>query len=183
MAGITTFSSGFPLQITGGGFGRPDVIGDPVLPENYRVIGDGVTAYPPPDGTKIVVPRNSLLYFDPNAFRNRVIQIPTGYVADPYFYGTAPTYFSNLRIFGMNDTNLSLAREFVFRERFHAQLRGEAFNAFNHTIFGAPDRSFGGTNLNPAAGPLGSNTSSTFGTVDINSLNLQPRQVSVRLSF
>ena len=83
-----------------------------MLPENYRVIGDGVTAFPPPDGTKIVVPRNRLLYFDPNAFRNRVIQIPTGYVADPYFYGTAPTYFFNLRMFGMNDTNLSLAREF-----------------------------------------------------------------------
>lgn len=88
-------------------------------------------------------------------------------------------------MFGRNDTNMSISKQFEIRERFRIQLRGEAVNVFNHTIFGAPDRSFGGTNLNPATGVLGASTSSTFGTVDINSLNISPRymQVSMRIVF
>ncbi len=44
LAGISAFSDGFPIGITGGGSGRPNVIGNPVLPAKDQIVGDGKTA-------------------------------------------------------------------------------------------------------------------------------------------
>lgn len=60
---VATFSSGLPLGISGGGFGRPDLVGDPVLPKQYRCYGDGKTACPLPDGSTIVVPAGTSALF------------------------------------------------------------------------------------------------------------------------
>ncbi len=48
-----------------------------------------------------------------------------------------------IRAPGLVDFDLSLARTFQLRERFHAELRGDFFNAFNHTNFGLPNTSYG----------------------------------------
>jgi hypothetical protein len=48
--------------------------------------------------------------------------------------------------------DLSLVREFHFRERFRFQFRAEAFNLFNHPNLGLPNNAIG----NAAVGIIGS---------------------------
>jgi hypothetical protein len=60
----------------------------------------------------------------------------------PYALGTAPRTLPNLRAPGINIANLSLFKEFPmskFREAMRLEYRLEAFNAFNHPHFCAPD--------------------------------------------
>lgn len=139
VSGITTFQSGLPLAITGGsGFSRPDVIDDPVLPEQFRCFGDGVTACPLPDGSTIVVPNRRRLYFNPRAFRGRTVTIAEGASAgqirnDLYWYGTSPRYSDRLRGTGQANFDLTFWREFAFGENKRLELRAEAINVFNRT--------------------------------------------------
>jgi Carboxypeptidase regulatory-like domain len=64
---------------------------------------------------------------------------------NPGLYANNPTgKFGNaghnsLRAPGYFDVDLAVTREFRFVERFTLQARGEAFNAFNHPNFGAPN--------------------------------------------
>lgn len=194
VSGLTTFSAGLPLSITGGtGFGRPDLVGDPVLPKEYRVYGDGVTPHPLPDGTTIVVPKNRYLYFNPHAFAGRTLTVPvagktgTQVVGDLYWYGTSPRFFSNLRGWGVNNWNISVDRSFAIRERIKVAFSAQAVNAFNRKEFADSgiDKGFGGTNLLPSNGPLGQSTSATFGTIDITQTGRTPRymQLVLRLNF
>ncbi len=194
IAGVTTFSSGLPLAIAGGGFGRPDLIADPVLPRQYRVFGDGRTPVSLPDGTSVVVPNRRLLVFNPNAFRNRVVStanpsVPGATILqnDQYWYGTAPRFLDDLRSFGINNWNLTLSKTIPMGERWRAELRAEAVNAFNRTEFGAGgiDRNFGAANLNPNQGVLGSSTNANFGTADITAIGRTPRylQMVLRIQF
>jgi hypothetical protein len=44
---------------------------------------------------------------------------------------------------GLTITDFSLLREFRFTERIRLQLRGEFFNALNHTNLGLPGHTFG----------------------------------------
>jgi hypothetical protein len=48
---------------------------------------------------------------------------------------------------GMVNFDLSLARNFRITERLNAELRGEFFNAFNHTNLGLPGSTFGSSNF------------------------------------
>ena len=63
--------------------------------------------------------------FDPSAFRAPLAGT----------YGNAPRSFA--RLFGRNQTNLSLIKNIYFdrEDRVKVQLRAEAFNVFNHTQF------------------------------------------------
>jgi trimeric autotransporter adhesin len=188
LAGIASFSAGLPLTITGGGFGRPDLISDPFLPKEYRCFGDGVTPCKLPDGSSVVVPNRRMLYFNPKAFRNRTIQTPTQILNDVYWYGTSPRFLSRLRTPGVNNWNMTVSRDFAFGENGpRLEFRAEAVNVFNRTEFGPGgiNRDLGSANLNPANGPLGQSTSATFGTLDINNLGRTPRymQLSLRIMF
>ncbi len=51
--------------------------------------------------------------------------------------------------------DFSLMRNFKFHERYNLQMRGESFNAFNHTNFSAPGGTFGGAGFGTisASGP------------------------------
>jgi hypothetical protein len=194
VSGLSTFSAGLPLSITGGsGFGRPDIIGDPVLPKEYRVYGDGVTPHPLPDGTTIVVPKNRYLYFNPHAFAGRVLTVPntngvgTQVVNDLYWYGTSPRFLSDLRGWGTNNWNMSVDRTFAIRERLRLSFSAQAVNVFNRKEFAdtGVDKGFGSANLVPANGKLGQSTSATFGTIDITQTGRTPRylQLVLRLTF
>jgi len=69
----------------------------------------------------------------------------------------------------VNELNLGLYKNFKFVEKVKAQFRFEAFNAFNHPRFGAP-------NTNP--------TSANFGRVDPTQLNnARQIQMALKLSF
>jgi hypothetical protein len=60
-----------------------------------------------------------------------------------------------LRAAGLVNLDFSALREFKFTERIHLQLRGEFFNALNHTNFGLPGLTFGASNFGivSSAGP------------------------------
>jgi hypothetical protein len=197
VSGTTTLQDGFPLGISGGTFGRPDIVGNPVLPSKYQCIGNGHTACPLPDGTSVVVPFGQKLYFNPHAFVQRTVTIQGGPNAGsvqtvPYYWGTSGRLLSYLRGYGVNNWDMSLAREFTYKERLKITFRMDALNAFNH--FQPSDSNTnknigGGINLNPALGPVGASTSSSFGTTNLdpsaNTTALLPRnlQLSLRVSF
>jgi hypothetical protein len=177
--------------------GRPDIIGNPVLPSKYQCIGDGHTACPLPDGTSVVVPFGRKLYLNPHAFVQRTVVVQGGPNAGsvqtvPYYWGTSPRLLSYLRGYGVNNWDLSLAREFKYRERWTLTFKVDALNAFNHfqPNDGNTNKGLGGgINLNPAAGPIGASTSPSFGTTNLDpngySAAILPRnlQLSLRLSF
>ena len=56
---------------------------------------------------------------------------------------------------GLVNFDFSIMRNFQFGERYRLQVRGEAFNAFNHTNFAAPGGTFGGPGFGTisASGP------------------------------
>jgi hypothetical protein len=197
LSGTITWQSGFPLGISGGAFGRPDIIGDPVLPPKYRCIGDGHTACPLPDGSSVVVPFGRELYFNPHAFVQRTVTISSGSNAGsiqpvPYYWGTSGRLLSYLRGYGVNNWELSLARDFALHDRIHLVLRADALNALNHfqPNDGNTNKGIGtGINLSPAAGPIGTSTDPSFGTTNLDPNGhpaaILPRnlQLSLRLTF
>jgi hypothetical protein len=117
IAGITDISSGQPVARVVSGASNiaatigqyPNVVSDP----NAGLAGtiDPVSGLP--------------FIFDPKAF--------TAPLAGTY--GNAPRAFA--RLFGRNQTNLTLTKNIYFDndDRFRLQLRAEAFNVLNHTQF------------------------------------------------
>jgi hypothetical protein len=80
-----------------------------------------------------------------------------------------PTRWGNVRASRVNELNLGLYKNFKLVEKVKVQFRFEAFNAFNHPRFGAP-------NTNPA--------SSNFGRVDPVQLNnARQIQMALKVSF
>jgi hypothetical protein len=89
--------------------------------------------------------------FDPN--RDRYLRPASEFPAQPaHLYGNVTRYNPKLRSFWGQSENISLAKMFQITESVRIDLRGEAFNVFNRTIFGT-----GSTNLN--AGNFGQVTS------------------------
>ncbi|MBI1353132.1 MAG: carboxypeptidase regulatory-like domain-containing protein [Acidobacteria bacterium] len=92
---------------------------------------------------------------------------------DKSIFPTQPTDFGNatrhnpkLRSFPLFNENISLAKTFAVTEKFRLDLRGEAFNLLNRTVF-----SVGSTNIN----------SNTFGVVT-SQVN-QPRSMQIGLKL
>ncbi len=86
-------------------------------------------------------------------------------VANPYFYGTSPRLFSDLRAPGAANWDLNVSRTISLVERLKLEIRADAYNAFNRVQMGAPTVGFGGPNLTtPSA--IGMNTSTSFGTIN-----------------
>jgi hypothetical protein len=144
ISGITRFQSGAPLDmpylgmanlisgadLTGGGDGwRPVIVGNPVIAKGQR---------------------SFYRYFNPAAFA-----APFG----PYRSGNAPATFA--RGPGINNWDLAIARQFRFKmgeKGMVFTVRGEAFNAFNHT-------QFSGVNVTPIFDQTGAQVNPAFGQV------------------
>jgi hypothetical protein len=93
-----------------------------------------------------VEPRNLVQAFDVTRFeRASANQLSQN-------YRTFPQMFNNLRSDAANNVDLSMLKNFHLTERIYAQLRFEAFNAFNRAQFAAP-------NLSPTSSAFGSITS------------------------
>jgi len=75
-----------------------------------------------------------------------------------YTYGNVGRVLPDVRTPGVVNIDFSLIKNTHLTERINLQLRGEAFNIANHVNLGLPNASF-------SPGPLGTNVSSTFGTV------------------
>ncbi|MEK6396778.1 MAG: TonB-dependent receptor, partial [Terriglobus sp.] len=133
----TQFQSGLPLGIgSNGGFGRPDLVDNPVLDKAYRCVGPKSCALP--GGSTITVPAGRMLYFNPQAYRNRVVRFGATAGAnagrfgeDVYWYGTAPRLSSSLRGWGLNNTDIALSRQVPLSETVSFNLRMDAVNIFN----------------------------------------------------
>jgi outer membrane receptor protein involved in Fe transport len=80
-----------------------------------------------------------------------------------------PTRWANVRASRVNVLNLGIYKNFRLREAWKIQVRGEAFNAFNHPRFGGPNTDPGSAN---------------FGVVDPSQQN-QPRvlQLAIKINF
>lgn len=65
---------------------------------------------------------------------------------------TFPTKFSNLRQDAMNNFDSSIIKNIPITERVNFQLRGEAFNTFNHAVFARPEISPTNTNFGTITG-------------------------------
>ena len=83
-----------------------------------------------------------------------------------FTYGNSPRMLSNLRSPGFISSDLSGIKNIPIHDRISAQLRGEAFNLFNHPTFGPPDTTLGDGN-----------------TGIINSQVNLPRQIQVALKI
>ncbi len=117
IAGITDITSGQPVaRVVSGASNVAAVIG-----QYPNVISD------PNAGRAISVdPVSGLPFiFDPSAFANPLAGN----------YGNAPRAFA--RLFGRNQTNLTLTKNIYFdrEDKVRLQLRAEAYNVFNHTQF------------------------------------------------
>ncbi|MCX6633577.1 MAG: carboxypeptidase regulatory-like domain-containing protein [Acidobacteria bacterium] len=83
-------------------------------------------------------------------------------------YRTFPTQFNNLRLDGTSNLNISVTKDFSFREKAKLQFRADAFNACNHALFG-------GANLTV--------TSAAFGVISNTTNAPRAIQGALRLTF
>jgi len=82
--------------------------------------------------------------------------------------GNSPRHFSNLRGDGIRNLDMSLSKEFKFREDMLLQVRAEMFNVANHQRFAFPD--------------VGSGDGS-FGNVTSTTNNYRRMQFGARFQF
>jgi hypothetical protein len=142
--GITLLQTGPPLQISGGndpgafaGTTRPNWNGRNASKDGR--IEDRLGAA-----------------FDTSAFT----------INAPFTFGNAPRLMPNLRGPRATNFDISLFKNIPISDRFRAQFRAEAFNAFNHVQFGIPTTAI---------------TSNTFGR--ITSQQNSPRDVQLALKL
>ena len=86
----------------------------------------------------------------------------------PFTFGNAPRYVGEVRADSTNNIDLGIHKTFRLTEAVSLQFRGEAFNAFNHNQFNAPQRNF---------------TSNTFGQVTSSRSTPRNIQLALRLWF
>ncbi len=127
----TTFSDPGPSGAGDAGYVRADLVGNSVgtlNPKSFQTLGGNAGNY----------------WFNPANFSNTNLlnldQIARNNAANlPYYtYGTLPRNAFR----GPGDTNLDLAvsKHFLFKEgKLDLELRGDAFNVFNHAQFNNPD--------------------------------------------
>ena len=164
LSGIYTAQSGAPtgvsyaysptVDITGSSTdtGRVIIVGDATLPKSQRSINE--------------------------AFNTAAIAAPSPAMctnANPPFLCWGNANKDVFRGPGINNFDMSLFKNMPFSERWHAQLRLEAYNVFNHTQF---------TTVNTSAtfSAAGAQTNGTFGqyTAAANARNLQ---LALRITF
>jgi hypothetical protein len=147
VAAIQIYSSGFPIAL-----GRNNPL--PIFNAITRPVIDSY------DGWRAPIKGDK---FDPNV--DRFLQPASQFPSQPsYVFGNVTRYNPKVRAFWNKTENISLAKSFHITETVRVDLRGEAFNLFNRTIFGT-----GSTNLN----------SGSFGLVTNQSNS--PRQMQVGL--
>lgn len=121
ISGLTKLQTGAPYEVgfSVPGYGNPQLTGSYTEPARVQVVGN------PYAGTS----DSPYFRLNPNAFGPAT---PTNPGSLGLGEGRNPFYGP-----GMNDTDLSIQKSFVIKERFQIQLRMDAFNAFNHPQFNA----------------------------------------------
>ena len=152
--GTTIYQNGFPLWIYQ--TNQNSVIGAGEQRPNATGISPGMSGSP-----------ESLQndYINPAAFS----------LAPAFTFGNVSRNIGNR---GPAEANwdLSVFKNFTFKERFRAQFRGEALNAFNTPLFANPNTLFQG--VNAAGQPIGN-----FGRLVYQTNTARELQLGVRLMF
>ncbi|HEX4808073.1 MAG TPA: carboxypeptidase regulatory-like domain-containing protein [Bryobacteraceae bacterium] len=174
---IVTWRTGFPLDVLAGlnttntdpgpaGDGEPGLVRADLVTPTVGIYN--------PRTNQTVNGNTGNYYFNPNALSNsRLLNLDTTAQNDPasligqFTEGTLGR--NALRGPGLINTNVTLAKHFIFGEKFTAELRLDVFNVFNHTNFDNPI-----TNIN----------SSQFGQITTANTN-GPRilQIALHLQF
>jgi len=122
--GVFSYQSGLPIPTPSPATSRVPIFAGAIRPN--RVAGvSALTAAATSD-------------FDPN--RDRYLNSAAWVSPDPFTFGNAPGV-SEVRVERMLNEDLSLLKNTKISERFNLQFRAEAFNIFNRTVFGFPNRS------------------------------------------
>lgn len=148
LAAIQVYNSGTPIELTRN---NP-------LPIFNGITRPTISTY---DGWRAPITGDK---FDPAV--DRFLQPASFFGTQPADFGNATRHNPKVRTFWGTSENVSVARTFNISEKIRIDLRGEAFNIFNRTIFGT-----GNLNLNNGA----------FGVVN-NQAN-DPRQMQVGLKL
>ena len=147
IAGIVRFSSGLPLQFT--------------VPNSLSTYGFAVLR---PDIANLKDLNVSNQTPD-NWFNTAAVKAPA-----PFTIGNAPRWVPNIRFGPSRQADISLSKNFRYREWLTAQIRAEAFNISNTPQFGRANTNLGDSN---------------FGKVTGLAPGSNPRQIqmAVRVSF
>jgi len=93
-----------------------------------------------------------------------------------YHIRTFYTTFPNLRQDAINQWDVSILKRFDFGESRFFELRGEAYNLVNHSVFGAPGQT-------SSAGPVVAATNSSFGLITFQDNRSRSLQLGARFVF
>lgn len=159
---IHVYTSGQPIQLTGGGIGLGGRSAAVVKTLDNWVVDI-------PDNPNIRASSGYTSYFAPlcsiAAFCNAA---GTAVVSQAQVFGQAPRFNSKARRMNNLNENLSLQKSFQMTERFKLDFRWEMFNIFNRVVFNAPDSSI---------------TSSTFGRITSQFNTPRQMQFGLKLYF
>jgi hypothetical protein len=138
--GITTFQGGEPLHITTATSG----------------LNNNGPANVPDLTCKVSYPKTVAEWFNTGCFANPAL----------YTFGNAGN--TPVRSPGLNNWDLSLAKDTSLRESLHLKIEAGFFNAWNHPHFGSPNSTFG---------------TGSFGTITYDQLPPREIQLGAKLSF
>lgn len=138
ISGITSFISGAPynpgFSVSSGG-GNQNITGSYTEGARLRLLGNPMTGLSDP-------------YHRLNASDFALPLVGSIGLESGYNYLTGP---------GINNWDLSIQKEFAIKERVHIQLRGDAFNVWNHTQFNGINATLNASTLASAYSNLAEN--------------------------
>jgi hypothetical protein len=195
---VFMWQQGFPLSPTGANGnsldGRPDRNPAPneplVLPKSLQGWYDGKKSVTLPDGRIYTPCAQCYLQFNPDAFVGETLTTANGgHQANLFWWGNAAIDYGGLRGPGRSNLDLTLSRDFRFRERYSISFMANVTNVFNHTQYrpGTFNMALGGIQVSdiPAQGVVAGEgqSASTYGSHNMNTFD--PRQVilEMRLRF
>jgi hypothetical protein len=192
--GVTEMDeSGYPLDIydddAGALNGRPNRAPNEqlLLPKVDQKWYNGTTPVTLPDG-RIVTPCNfCFLKYNPDAFIGAYIANPTSagkYLNDTYWMGNSALNYSTVRDPSINNTNLTIRRNFKVTEKLAVELQANATNLLNHPNIKTYTADPGSMNLTASTTTntsLGQGTnSSNYGTHGLT--DFDNRQIEFQLN-
>ncbi|MFN7929927.1 MAG: carboxypeptidase regulatory-like domain-containing protein [Blastocatellia bacterium] len=159
---IHVYTSGQPIQLTGGGIGLGGRSAAVVKSLDNWVVDI-------PDNPNIRAASGYTSYFASLcSIAANCNAAGTAVVTQPTVFGQAPRYNGRARRMANLSENVSLQKSFFFTEKFKMDFRWEVFNVLNRVVFGAPNSSI---------------TSNTFGRITSQFNSPRQMQFGLKLHF
>ncbi len=138
---IHVYTSGQPIQLTGGGIGLGGRSAAVVKTLDNWVVDI-------PNNPNIRATSGFTSYFAPLcSIAANCNAAGTAVVSQPTVFGQAPRFNGRARRMSNLNENLSLQKSFQVTERFKLDFRWEMFNIFNRVVFNEPDRNITSSNF------------------------------------